>query len=193
MFKSLLCLLLVLNNVGSALSTPYSRTVFEMKTGMMLRMHVVAQDDTPAMQALKLSVRDAVRSTYQEHLPQPGGTMLENAQAMLPLLADAAVQTARQQGFPGKVLVTIETLSFPSYDLGDMILPAGEYPAFMIRLGDAKGQNWWGLIDPRLALWSAAVPQKKPATETIVWDWSFRSFLAALLGRPLPETEAQDV
>ena len=39
-------------------------TTLAMKTGVLLRMHVVAQDDTPAMQALKAPVRDAVRQVY---------------------------------------------------------------------------------------------------------------------------------
>lgn len=193
MLKSILCLLLVLNNVSGALSTPYTRTVFEMKTGIQLRMHVVAHDDTEAMQRLKIIVRDAVRAAYRENLPDPQDTMLANAQVLLPLLAETAVQTARQEGFEGGVQITIETRIFPSYDLGSMTLPAGEYPAFMIRLGDAQGHNWWGLIDPTLALWSASTPQQGKSNTAIVWDWSLRSFFAALLGRPLEKAAVSDV
>ena len=46
----------------------------------------------------------------------------------------------------------------------------------MIRLGDAQGRNWWGLIDPELALQCAEFD------EALLWDWSLHGFLRALLG-----------
>ena len=42
---------------------------------------------------------------------------------------------------------------------------------------------WWGLIDPELSLWFARVPDE--VEEPILWDWSWRGFLAALFPQPL--------
>ena len=47
----------------------------------------------------------------------------------------------------------------------------------MIRLGDARGHNWWGLLDPQLALDSAAAWQ---GDGLLLWDWSLSALLEAL-------------
>lgn len=174
MMHTLLSLWLLLQTLFTALPQE-SRTVFAMKTGVLLRMHVVAQDDTAEMQQVKLCVRDAVQAAYAAEADQ-GGTMLQRTQALLPQLTQIAQATARAEGFHGQVTVAIETLPFDQRDLDGLTIPAGTYPALMIRLGDAQGQNWWGLIDPELALQCAAFDDALP------WDWSLHGFLRALLG-----------
>ncbi|MBQ7865494.1 MAG: stage II sporulation protein R [Clostridia bacterium] len=174
MMRTLLSLWLLLQTLFTSLPTE-SRTVFAMKTGVLLRMHVVAQDDTAEMQRVKLCVRDAVQAAYAA-APHQDGTMLQRTQALLPQLTQAAQATARAEGFDGQVAVTIETLPFDQRSLDGLTIPAGTYPALMIRLGDAQGQNWWGLIDPELALQCAEFD------EALLWDWSLHGFLRALLG-----------
>ena len=173
MIRSLLALWTILATLGTSLPKE-ARTVFAMKTGILLRMHVVAQDDTDAMQHVKLCVRDAVQEAYAG--ADASGTMLECTQQLLPQLTQAARDAARQEGFTGSVTVEVETLHFDQRELDGLTIPAGEYPALMIRLGEAKGRNWWGLIDPQLAAACATFGDMS------VWDWSFRGFLNALLG-----------
>lgn len=50
---------------------------------------------------------------------------------------------------------------------------------------------WWSLIDPDLALWFAHIPEESASEEEapVLWDWSWRGFLAALFGRPLAKEE----
>lgn len=185
MLRAILCLLLALQNLSAAFTVPENRIAFAMKTGILLRMHVVAQDDTAEMQRVKLIVRDAVQQTYDDYSPEPSRSMLQTARALLPELTKTAVAAAKQAGFTGKVSVAIETLTFDARELDGYTLPAGEYPALMIRLGDARGRNWWGLVDPELSLRTAAVPGTQQEDAPIQWDWSLRAFLSALLGLPL--------
>lgn len=180
MIRSLLSLLLAVQTLFAALP-PQARTVFAMKTGILLRMHVVAQDDTDEMQRIKLCVRDAVRQAYAA-APDDGRTMLQRTQALLPQLTQAAQDAARTEGFTGPVSVTIEQADFDRRTLDGLTIPAGSYPALMIRLGDAQGRNWWGLIDPELALSCAAL------ADSTQWDWSLTAFLEALLGIKLEVT-----
>ncbi len=153
-----------------------------LHSGALLRMHVIAQDDTAEMQRVKLCVRDAVRSRYAQSAPT--GPMYAAAQALLPDLTAAAQEAAAREGFTGEVGVTLESTAFTTRRLGPLTVPAGEYPALVIRLGDARGHNWWGLIDPRLTLFLARAPGEETG-ESVVWDWSFRAFLRSLLGLPL--------
>lgn len=55
----------------------------------------------------------------------------------------------------------------------------------------APTRLWWSLIDPELSLWFARVPEEAApeADEPVLWDWSWRGFLAALFGRPLAKGE----
>ena len=99
----------VLAGLQLLLASMPSRTALAMKTGVLLRMHVIAQDNTPAMQALKAPVRDAVRQVYADHAP-PEDTlpMLPRAAALLPELSSAAQAAAREAGYTGEVSVTLE-------------------------------------------------------------------------------------
>lgn len=60
----------------------------------------------------------------------------------------------------------------------------------------APARLWWSLIDPELSLWFArlpdesSAPESTPDRERVIWDWSWRGFLAAIWGRPLVKGEA---
>lgn len=156
-----------------AISSP----VQALKTGDLLRMHVVAHDDSPAMQSVKLVVRDAVRESYADNRPDSPGSMLTAAQAMLPQLTEAAQTAARDAGFLLPVSVSIEVVDFDDRTLDGITIPAGSYPALMIRMGDARGHNWWGLLDPDLALNAAAIGRGEGP---VAWDWSLTGLWKAL-------------
>lgn len=154
-----------------------------LRSGELLRFHVVAQDDTEKMQQIKLRVRDAVHACYAaEHTGT--GTMLEEAEELLPLLTQAAADAAKEEGFTGDVRVTLTASSFSARLLGRHIVPAGEYPALMVLLGDAQGRNWWGLLDPELSLEMSRIPEEEEENDEPVWDWSFWGLVRALFGIP---------
>ncbi len=170
------------------LLTPEGQLRVMFQSGTMLRLHVVAQDDTEEMQALKLLVRDAVQAAYAANCPDESATMLENTRILLPILEAAAQACAQENGFSGPVRAELGTFHFESLKLAQNSVPEGDYPALMIYMGDAKGHNWWGLIDPAVALSFARLPDAEESG--LRWDWSWRGFLRALLRRPLSAKEA---
>ena len=133
-----------------------AKTALAMRAGILLRLHVVANSDDAEDQRVKLCVRDAVQDAYQARAAQ-GEPMLKQAQEMLPELQMAAEKAARQEGFDGSVTATIENIAFDARELDGLTIPAGIYPALMVRLGDAQGHNWWGLLDRDAALSAAEV------------------------------------
>lgn len=179
MIRSFVCLLMVIHSLSCAVMEPEARVILGLKSGALLRMHVVAQDDSEEMQRIKLCVRDAVRDAYDQNCPDPAAAMKLNTLSLLPLLTRTAEEAALAEGFTGPVQVTLENAEFDERTLGAYTLPAGEYPALMIRLGDAQGHNWWGLIDPTLALESAAIAEG--SSDALQWDWSLLGFLQALM------------
>lgn len=151
-----------------------------LRSGELLRFHVVAQDDTAEMQRIKLCVRDAVQAKYASG-HSGSGTMLEQAQHLLPALTLAAVESARDEGFSGEVQVILGAQHFSERIIGQHTIPAGDYPALMVLLGDARGHNWWGLLDPELSLEMSRIPDQD-SSDSIEWDWSFWGLVRALFG-----------
>lgn len=45
---------------------------------------------------------------------------------------------------------------------------------------------WWGMLDPELSAWAARIPmEESDGSQPVQWCWSWRGFLAALLGQPM--------
>lgn len=151
--------------------------VRRLQSGQWLRFHVIAHDDTDEMQRVKICVRDAVQRCFRENR-SPGAPMLQEAEALLSTLTEAAVISAREEGFTGDVRVTLAKAVFGQREMNGVTFPAGQYPALIIRLGDAAGRNWWGLLDPEAAM---ALASADAEGETPVWDWSWEALVAALL------------
>ncbi len=180
MLNQFISLFTALQMLLSGALTPEAQLELLFRSGIMLRLHVVAQDDTAEMQRIKLCVRDAVRTCYAANCPDENATMLQNTRAILPLLHQAALESARAEGFEGAVETELETFYFDALPLAESTVPAGEYPALIIRLGEARGHNWWGLIDPEASLRMAGIPDDIAPDESIAWDWSWRGFWQAL-------------
>ncbi len=153
--------------------------VEKLQNGEWLRFHVIAQDDTAAMQAVKAPVRDAVRRAYAEAADRDA-SMLENARMLLPCLTEAARRAAEEQGFTGEVTVSLAEERFDARLLERYVIPAGVYPALVVRLGEAQGHNWWGLIDPEASMRAACCGEAEEGS--VEWDWSLGAILEALLG-----------
>ncbi|MBR5791947.1 MAG: stage II sporulation protein R [Ruminiclostridium sp.] len=120
----------------------------------IIRLHVIANSDSAADQALKLRVRDEVLLQAEDLLqgsesPQEAASILEDN---LTALTHAAAQAARQAGQPCAVRVCLDETWFPTKNQGKLTLPAGEYQALRVILGQGEGKNWWCVVFPSLAM-----------------------------------------
>ncbi len=136
----------------------------------VLRMHVVANSDSSADQQLKLKVRDSVLEAGRDLLA--GGVSADEAQRMLiperQRLIDAAKNTVEQNGFDYDVDVVIGKVYFPTRTYnGSITLPAGEYNAVNVIIGEGKGHNWWCVMFPPLCLPAA---REDTALEDVLSD-----------------------
>lgn len=128
----------------------------------VVRLHVLAHDDTAAEQALKLEVRDAVLAAADGLLDGVGDSahatdVLEDA---LPQLTAAANDALRAAGSPHTATVSLQETYFTTRTYESGTLPAGWYTALRVVIGEGAGQNWWCVVFPPLCLSSAV----KPAT-----------------------------
>ena len=130
-----------------------------------LRLHILANSDSPADQALKLKIRDAVLSCSGELFSgcDTRQKMISAAQEQLPKIQQVAEQTALHNGYELPVTVSVTDMFFETRRYDHVILPAGTYTAVRIELGAAAGKNWWCVLYPNLCFLdttNAVVPDK---------------------------------
>ena len=122
-----------------------------------LRLHIRANGNSPAEQAVKLKVRDAVVA-YLTPLAQ-GVTTKREMQAVLADKMDEVTQIAdhvlRENGYTYTSRAYFSHEEFPEKTYGDLTLEAGFYDAIIIELGEGKGDNWWCVAFPPLCFVAA--------------------------------------
>ncbi len=124
----------------------------------VIRLHVIANSDSEADQELKYQVRDRIL-TEAAALYQPGDDLQQVRRSMeenLTLLAQAGRDVVEEQGYDYPVSARLERTWFPTKKYTDFALPAGNYTALRIVVGEGKGENWWCVAFPPLCLGSVS-------------------------------------
>ena len=128
----------------------------------VVRLNVLANSDSEEDQALKLLVRDAVLERATALLEQTESRAEAEAllRESLPELETIAEETVRANGYSYAVTAELEDTSFPTKEYDGFSLPAGEYLALRILIGEGAGQNWWCVVFPPLCTAASAdVPE----------------------------------
>lgn len=118
----------------------------------LVRLHVIANSDSPSDQRLKLAVRDAVLEQVDSataHCANKEQT-LRVLERELPALQRTAQNTLRQLGCDDAVQVSLTQERFPTRYYETFTLPAGQYTSLRVELGQAQGRNWWCVAFPTL-------------------------------------------
>ena len=118
----------------------------------VLRLHVLANSDSEADQALKLKVRDSVLETASAILADcpDRETAEQRLSAALPEIEDAARARIAAEGETQAVTAELRPTAFPTREYEDFSLPAGDYLALRVVLGEGEGHNWWCVVFPPL-------------------------------------------
>jgi stage II sporulation protein R len=122
-----------------------------LKDGI-IRLHVKANSDTEEDQALKLKVRDRILKETapllekSESIEETRAIVKEN----LDNIKSIAEEVIKEEGKDYPVEVYFGMENFPTRKYGEMVLPAGEYEALLVTIGEGKGQNWWCVMFPPL-------------------------------------------
>ena len=133
----------VLSKGGENLSSAYTE---------YLRIHIRADSNEQAAQAVKYKVRDEVVS-YLTPLVAGYETQEEAVRGIAQNLYGvraAAEKILQQEGFHYGAEAELTVENFPTRVYGEYTLPAGEYTALIVRLGRGEGDNWWCVVYPPL-------------------------------------------
>jgi stage II sporulation protein R len=118
----------------------------------VIRLHVIAEDDSETAQSIKLLVRDAILNECSGLFSENGDVIAasETVEENLPLVESVAnrVLSENNAGYEAKAEFGLET--YPTRVYEDFKLPSGEYLSLRVKLGKAEGQNWWCVLFPPL-------------------------------------------
>lgn len=151
---------------GFVTAVLFSFAGFEAKCNNLrqnvLRLHILAQSDSAEDQALKLKVRDRILKETANLFETAANKeqALKKAAQQLPLLQAIAVNELQKNGCNAAVRVELAKTQFNTRHYADFSLPAGEYDAVRILIGEAKGQNWWCVLFPAICVPAAENQQE---------------------------------
>ena len=149
-FLSLIIISLTVLGFSGALSNGSEN--ISSKNAEYLRIHIRADSNDDAAQAVKYKVRDRV----VEYLTPLVAECQTKAEAMrgigvaLREIELVAGEVLKENGFDYGAQAALKREFFPTRVYGEYILPAGEYSALILRLGSGKGDNWWCVVYPPL-------------------------------------------
>ena len=167
----------------------------ETLTSGLIRLHVVADSNSEADQAIKLKVRDAVLEVLEaiensRQIEEARQSILE----LLPKIKSAADKVLEAAGCADRATVTLCREEFPMREYDSFSLPSGIYESLRVTIGSGEGRNWWCVVFPKLCVSAGAEDFEDTAvaagfssglSRTLAGDeeYTFSFFLLDLLGK----------
>lgn len=135
-------------------------TVYGTLSEEVVRLHILADNDSETAQEIKLAVRDALLPCISDIT----ASAADKAEALtllsyhIPELTEAANRVLSDLGAGYTAGVSVTKLYFPVRLYGStphltadsVIFPPGIYDSVQIILGDGAGHNWWCVAYPAL-------------------------------------------
>ena len=123
----------------------------------VLRLHVLANSDSEQDQALKLKVRDALLVASEDVFKDCSSEQeaVLYAKQNIERLEQIAQQVVFENGYDYPVTVTVSETWFETRHYEEFTLPAGDYEALRVVIGEGKGKNWWCVMFPAVCVSSA--------------------------------------
>ncbi len=139
--------LLVVFNINS-----YTKNMNKGLSNNLIRLHVVANSDSPEDQELKHEVREAVLAYIRDEVKDYKNIeqTREIVKEKIPEITAIAQRVITSCGLSYDVNTGLGVYPFPTKTYGDITLPAGNYQALRVVIGNGDGANWWCVLFPPL-------------------------------------------
>lgn len=105
----------------------------------IVRLHIIANSNSDSDQRLKLKVRDRLLSEN-----------FEDIKYSLNEIKKVCKNEISENGYDYEVNAELGKFYFPSKTYENITLPAGQYNAVKITIGEGDGENWWCVMYPPL-------------------------------------------
>ena len=120
-----------------------------------LRLHIIANSNSPEDQKVKLTVRDKILNEVRGSMPKSKEDAELYVFRHMAELESLVNNTLYQNGFNYSCRIESGVFDFPEKDYSGTVYPAGKYEAVRIILGEGIGENWWCVIFPPLCITSS--------------------------------------
>ena len=130
----------------------YANTISKDLSNTFFRLHILANSDSLEDQELKLKVRDAILE-YMNTLSYDNISKekaIKLSEEHIEDFKKTAEKVIKENGYNYDVKIQIGNFYFPTKIYGNISLPAGNYDALKIEIGNAQGKNWWCSLFPPL-------------------------------------------
>lgn len=120
----------------------------------VLRMHIIANSDSAEDQNLKLKVRDRILRDFGSELKSADDLVSAKriTKNSLEKVCTLAQDEVIKSGYNYIVNASMVNMHFNTRHYGDITLPAGQYDAVRITIGEARGKNWWCVMFPPMCV-----------------------------------------
>ncbi|MEJ8552832.1 stage II sporulation protein R [Tepidibacter sp. Z1-5] len=118
----------------------------------LIRFHVIANSDSQNDQELKLKVRDKIiaflspKLEKSKSIEETKDIITNNIKNIQKIASDEIHENNKEYA----VTASLDYSNFPTKKYSNIVLPAGEYKALKVVIGDGKGKNWWCVMFPPL-------------------------------------------
>lgn len=130
----------------------------------VIRLHILANSNSPSDQSLKLDVRDFVLEKYGQNLTSSSRD--EAIKKIYEILPSMIKEISEFSGENVKISLCEENFSTRNYE--NFTLPAGDYLSLKIILGEGKGKNWWCVMYPPLCFTEISSVKDKDTLKSIL-------------------------
>jgi len=121
----------------------------------VMRLHIIAQSDSEYDQAFKYDLRDFLLSDFSGKLSGSANALeaRDKAIELLPEINEKANEFAAIRAYPYAITAEVAKTYFTTRTYENSVtLPAGDYYALRVIIGDGAGRNWWCVMFPPLCL-----------------------------------------
>ena len=118
----------------------------------VIRLHILAEDNSEEAQSVKLLVRDAILAECGD-LFYPNGNITAATEAVeynLARIENIANRVLSENGADYSATVQWGSEEYPTRVYENFTLPSGTYLSLRVNLGSASGNNWWCILFPPL-------------------------------------------
>ena len=118
----------------------------------LIRFHVIANSDSQNDQELKLKVRDKIieflspKLEKSKSIKETKKIITENIINIQKIASNEIKENDKEY----TVTANLDYSNFPTKKYSNIVLPAGEYKALKVVIGEGKGKNWWCVMFPPL-------------------------------------------
>lgn len=130
----------------------------------VIRLHVLANSDSPDDQELKYKVRNKIITTFNEEF-EDINNKTESSNIIIEKIHQIrceAEELIKEEGYNYDVDVYYGNYKFPRKIYKEIVLPEGYYDAVRIEIGRAEGSNWWCVMFPPLCFVDFGKDKEQP-------------------------------